>query len=143
MSTPDLPPFLSTSSALIPLKGPSNLFHWNHFLRVELEAFGLAEYVFGPVDAVPEPNWETAPEEHKAWRLARAKASRILHSTLKDEEVMDRLRPLGVWEWWFEDPFEVHDLVMDTFRWEAAFPEQAEEESRRRQARIRNPDYGL
>ncbi|KAK3401901.1 hypothetical protein B0T20DRAFT_126225 [Sordaria brevicollis] len=94
-----LPPTICTfeSSALIELKGPQNFHQWKQLLRVELEAEDLTAYVFGSphdrnsIKVPPEPNKDVQPEEHKAWRLARARAMKILCSTLKDKEVFGRL----------------------------------------------------
>ncbi|KAK3950978.1 hypothetical protein QBC32DRAFT_315377 [Pseudoneurospora amorphoporcata] len=109
---PTLPTF--EISALIELKGPQNLRNWNHFLRVELDAEDLTEYVFGPASAVPEPDKSTKPEEHRTWRLARAKAMRILYSTLRREDVIRRLERYG-WDVQNTNPANVYQLVWNVF----------------------------
>ncbi|KAK3342753.1 hypothetical protein B0H65DRAFT_469235 [Neurospora tetraspora] len=100
--------------ALVELKGSQNIRDWNHFLRVELDAEDLTEYVFGPASAVPEPNKNLDPVAHKAWKLARAKAMRILISTLRRETVISRLEGYG-WDNENRDPAYVRQLVWKVF----------------------------
>ncbi|EAA30918.1 hypothetical protein GE21DRAFT_9049 [Neurospora crassa] len=115
MTTPILTPTpIYRVCALIELKGSANIRDWNHFLRVELDAEELTEYVFGPTSAVPEPNKNLDPVAHKAWKLARAKAMRILYTTLKRETVTNRLEGYG-WDEDNRDPSYVHKLVWKVF----------------------------
>lgn len=74
---------------------------------------------------MPEPNKNTAPEAHKAWRLGRARAMKILYSTLKGEGVMKRLhssRHVGDvqdYRGYCRDPAYVLQRVVDIFGVEA------------------------
>lgn len=126
MSTLPLPTTFEISlSALIELKGGAQ-----NFRRLEPRSFEsssrpktyLAEYVFGPADAVPEPDKSSKPNEYKIWKLARARAIRILYSTLNGEEgILDRLHSYYGWDVNYRNPAYVHQLVERVFGVDSGF----------------------
>lgn len=111
-------PTTSATSALIELKGSNNLHHWAHFLKVELEAEELAEHVIDPDSSHLEPDEYRKSGRYYTWKAKRAKAMRILCSTLKREEVINRLDRAG-WDYKNEDPAYVYLLVWKVFGPEA------------------------
>lgn len=102
VSSPNFSP-IPQACALVQLKGKANIYAWNLFLQIELEAEDLAEYVVRPKTAIPEPDKSIKPEEHRIWRLARARAMRILYSTIRTDEVIGILESKG-WDKESQDP---------------------------------------
>lgn len=105
--------------ALIDLKGPQNIRIWDHFLFVELDAENLADYLFeGAMPEPPPQNHSLALDNrHEVWRMNRAKAMRILCSTLKNnEEAVYHLLRGGWGMSSCKDPAELWKLVWRVFK---------------------------
>ncbi|KAK3348032.1 hypothetical protein B0H65DRAFT_507989 [Neurospora tetraspora] len=97
-------------SSLIVLKGESNVDNWNRALRCELNCADILEYV---TTDVAEPDKATKPDEHKIWRINRAKAMKIIQATLKDDKVTTTLSING-WDQDSTDPKYLYDLIRKT-----------------------------
>ncbi|KAK3946591.1 hypothetical protein QBC32DRAFT_389893 [Pseudoneurospora amorphoporcata] len=94
-------------SSLINLKGAVNIDNWNRARKCELNCADILEYV---TTDVAEPDRATKPEEHKTWRTNRAKAMKIIQTTLKDDKVCNQLSING-WDQDSTDPKYLYDLI--------------------------------
>ncbi|KAK3401899.1 hypothetical protein B0T20DRAFT_431215 [Sordaria brevicollis] len=97
--------------ALIELQGHHNFDHWRYFLRIELEAEGLAGHLFGPIDAMPHPDTTV---DRNTWERENAKVLRILCSTLRNPLVIERLEQEG-WNKELNSALYVYHMICEVF----------------------------
>lgn len=115
-------PSISHDCCLIELRGPENIRAWSHFLRVELDAAfqDLSTAVFGTPMDFPRSSVENASlearEAWRIWKVQRAKALRILCSTLRNPKVMERLVEQEGWDPKKDaDPASLYQLIWKIF----------------------------